>query len=323
MEINTATNYDGVLNLLKPPGMTSHDVVSFLRRQFGIKKIGHAGTLDPQAAGVLPLCLGQGTRLLEYLMDHDKEYLCEMTLGVTTTTQDAWGEAVTCRDYRQVTLEMLQNVLPRFVGEITQTVPAFSAVKVQGVPLYKRARQGVEISPVVRRVKIYHLEIVKFAPPKVTMFIHCGKGTYIRTICHDLGEELGVGAHLSFLLRTRVGSFSLADSLTLEEIALLQEKSLLPIEYCLQGMRQFVLADADLRRIKAGQKVVLPERQKIVKNTGLTARHTPAASQAEADVTEADVAVLDEHGKIQVIASILSENATTILKPKKVLNRDY
>lgn len=317
MEINTAANYDGVLNLLKPPGMTSHDVVSFLRRQFGIKKIGHAGTLDPQAAGVLPLCLGQGTRLLEYLMNHDKEYLCEMTLGITTTTQDAWGEAVTYRGYRQVTLEMLQNALPRFVGEITQQVPSFSAVKVQGVPLYKRARQGAEITPVVRRVKIYHLEIVKFAPPKVTMFIHCGKGTYVRTICHDLGEELGVGAHLSFLLRTRVGSFSLADSLTLEEIASLQEKSLLPLEHCLQGMRKIVLEDADLRRIKTGQKVILPDKQKTVENASLITRHNPAAIHPEADV-----AILDKHGKIQAIASILSENKTNILKPKKVLNRD-
>jgi tRNA pseudouridine55 synthase len=317
MEIIAAANYDGVLNLLKPPGMTSHDVVSFLRRQFGIKKIGHAGTLDPQAAGVLPLCLGQGTRLIEYLMNHDKEYLCEMTLGITTTTQDAWGEAVTCRDYRQVTLEMLQNALPRFVGEITQQVPSFSAVKVQGVPLYKRARQGAEITPVVRRVKIYHLEIVKFAPPKVTMFIHCGKGTYVRTICHDLGEELGVGAHLSFLLRTRVGSFSLADSLTLEEIASLQEKSLLPLEHCLQGMRKIVLEDADLRRIKTGQKVILPDKQKTVENASLITRHNPAAIHPEADV-----AILDKHGKIQAIASILSENKTNILKPKKVLNRD-
>jgi tRNA pseudouridine55 synthase len=303
MEISTATKYDGVLNLLKPPGMTSHDVVSFLRRQFGIKKIGHAGTLDPQAAGVLPLCLGQGTRLIEYLMNHDKEYLCEMTLGITTTTQDAWGEAVTCRDYRQVTLEMLQNILPRFVGEITQIVPSFSAVKVQGVPLYKRARKGLEITPVARQVYIYRLEIVKFTPPKVTMFIHCGKGTYVRTICHDLGKELGVGAHLSFLLRTRVGGFSLSDSLTLEEIASLQEKSLLPLEHCLHGMRKFVLADDDLRRIKTGQKVILPERQKIVK--------TAAIQPAE------DVAILDEHGKIQAIASILSEN-----EPKKILHGD-
>lgn len=317
MEIIAAANYDGVLNLLKPPGMTSHDVVSFLRRQFGIKKIGHAGTLDPQAAGVLPLCLGQGTRLIEYLMNHDKEYLCEMTLGITTTTQDAWGEAVTCRDYRQVTLEMLQNALPRFVGEITQKVPSFSAVKVQGVPLYKRARKGEEITPVVRRVRIFHLEIVKFAPPKVTMLIHCGKGTYVRTICHDLGEELGVGAHLSFLLRTRVGGFSLSDSLTLEEIASLQEKSLLPIEYCLHGMKKIVLADDDLRRIKTGQKVILPEGRKIVENSDVSVGNNTAGIHPEEDV-----AVLDGHGKIQAIASILSKKEIKILKPKKVLIRD-
>lgn len=294
---------DGVINILKPPGMTSHDVVSFLRRQFKIKRIGHAGTLDPQAAGVLPLCLGQATRLVEFLTEHDKEYLCEMTLGITTTTQDAWGEVVERKDCRQITLEMIQQVLPQFSGEITQIVPAYSAVKVQGVPLYKRARLGMKIEPISRQVLIYKLEIIKFESPKLTFLVHCSKGTYVRTICHDLGKALGVGGHLSFLLRTRVGKFALADSLTLEEIAFLQEKSLLPLEHCVQGLAQIVLSDYELIKIKQGQKITITE-------------------STESIYPGADLAVLNGQGKLQAIATVLLVDQKRQLKPQKVFNRE-
>jgi tRNA pseudouridine55 synthase len=294
---------NGVINILKPPGMTSHDVVSFLRRQFKIKKIGHAGTLDPQAAGVLPLCLGQATRLIEFLTDHDKEYLCEMTLGITTTTQDAWGEVVERKDCRQITSEMIKQVLPQFNGKITQLVPAYSAVKVQGVPLYKKARLGMKIEPIARQVLIYKLEIIKFEPPKLTFLVHCSKGTYVRTICHDLGQALGVGGHLSFLLRTRVGKFVLADSLTLEEIAFLQEKSLLPLEYCVQGLAQIVLSDSELIKIKQGQKVTITELTELI---------TPGT----------DLAVLNDQGKLQAVATVLLVEQKKQLQPKKVFNRE-
>ncbi len=294
---------DGVINILKPPGMTSHDVVSFLRRQFKIKRIGHAGTLDPQAAGVLPLCLGQATRLVEFLTEHDKEYLCEMTLGITTTTQDAWGEVVERKNCRQITLEMIQQVLPQFSGEITQIVPAYSAVKVQGVPLYKRARLGMKIEPISRQVLIYKLEIIKFESPKLTFLVHCSKGTYVRTICHDLGKALGVGGHLSFLLRTRVGKFALADSLTLEEIAFLQEKSLLPLEHCVQGLAQIVLSDYELIKIKQGQKITITE-------------------STESIYPGADLAVLNGQGKLQAIATVLLVDQKRQLKPQKVFNRE-
>lgn len=300
---------DGVVNILKPPGMTSHDVVSFLRRQFKIKKIGHAGTLDPQAAGVLPLCIGQGTRLLEYLTDHDKEYLCEMTLGLTTTTQDAWGEVVKCREYRHITLEMVQQNLSRFVGEITQIVPAYSAVKIQGVPLYKRARKGQEITPIMRKVHIYKIELVRFVPPKLAFAIHCSKGTYVRTICHDLGEALGVGGHMSFLLRTRVGEFNLMDSLTLEDVAALQEKSILPLEYCVQGLRKIVLADPEIRKIKLGQKIPYCGQETV-------------GRKDSGEGCEANVAIFDQQGKIQAIASLDSGKNTNEIRPQKVLNRE-
>lgn len=283
--------------------MTSHDVVSFLRRQFKIKRIGHAGTLDPQAAGVLPLCLGQATRLVEFLTEHDKEYLCEMTLGITTTTQDAWGEVVERKNCRQITLEMIQQVLPQFSGEITQIVPAYSAVKVQGVPLYKRARLGMKIEPISRQVLIYKLEIIKFESPKLTFLVHCSKGTYVRTICHDLGKALGVGGHLSFLLRTRVGKFALADSLTLEEIAFLQEKSLLPLEHCVQGLAQIVLSDYELIKIKQGQKITITE-------------------STESIYPGADLAVLNGQGKLQAIATVLLVDQKRQLKPQKVFNRE-
>lgn len=298
---------DGVLNILKPPGMTSHDVVSFLRRQLQTKKVGHAGTLDPQAAGVLAVCVGQGTRLIEYLTEHDKEYLCEMVLGISTTTQDAWGELVSQKDAGHITLAMIEAQLPRFSGTILQTAPAFSAVKVQGVPLYKKARQGQEVTPVVRQVQVHKIEILSFVPPKLMMRIHCSKGTYVRTICHDLGEALQVGGHMSFLLRTRVGAFGLEDSLTLEELASLKEKSLLPLEYCVRDLPQVVLSPPDLARIKRGQKVSLAQ--------------AVADLVVKPDTAARNLAVFDEQGKLQAIAVVIGNKDKTELQPKKVLNR--
>jgi len=153
---------NGVINVLKPPGMTSHDVISFLRRELHEKKIGHAGTLDPQAAGVLPVCVGQATRLVEYLSDATKEYLCHVTFGVTTTTQDAWGEVTSSQRSDDLELERIEEVIPSFLGEITQITPAYSAVKVKGIPLYKLARQGQEIEIIPRQVNIQYIQVGKY-----------------------------------------------------------------------------------------------------------------------------------------------------------------
>jgi tRNA pseudouridine55 synthase len=291
---------DGVLNVLKPSGMTSHDVVSFLRRELKTKKIGHAGTLDPQATGVLPLCVGQATRLVEFIMYQDKEYLCEMTLGITTTTQDAWGEVVEICDFSPLSLEEVKSIIPQLSGTITQTIPAYSAVKVDGIPLYKRTRLGMKTKTLSRQIQVYNIDIIKYEPPRVTFVIKCSKGTYVRTICHDWGQALGVGGHMSFLLRTKVGSFTLNESKTLEEIVALKEKALMPMEICVESLDKIILTEEEIKKIKHGQKLVLPKGAQL----------------------DNKVAVQNNEGKLQAIASLITVDNKVLLKPEKVFNRE-
>jgi len=287
---------DGVLNVLKPPGMTSHDVISFLRRELKMKKIGHAGTLDPQAVGVLPLCVGQATRLIEFLIHQDKEYLCEMTLGITTVTQDAWGEVVQTCDYDPLTLEEVASKIPQFIGTFTQTVPAYSAVKVEGIPLYKRTRLGMKTKTLSRQVLVYNLDLIKYEPPRLTFVIKCSKGTYVRTICHDWGQALGVGGHMSFLLRTKVGSFTLNDSKTLEEIAVLKEKALMPMEIGVESLEKIILTEDEINKIKQGQRLIWPKT-------------APFGNK---------VAIQNNAGKLQAIASIVTADNNVFLNPDSI-----
>lgn len=287
---------NGMINILKPPGMTSHDVVSFLRRVFGLKKIGHGGTLDPQAAGVLPVCLGQATRLLDYLSGKDKEYLCHLTLGTTTTTQDAWGDVVEQKPCSGLTLQDIERAIPAFWGEITQEPPMYSAIKLKGIPLYERARRGESIQVPARKVLIHWLKIIDYRPPVLIFGVRCSKGTYVRTICHDLGQTLGVGGHLSFLLRTRSGNFRLEDSYTLEEVALLKEKTILPPQYCIGDMTALVLEPLTIKLIKHGQEVPF---QGEYPNRG-------------------PMAVLDVHGNLHAIVNLVQHGEQVLLKPKKV-----
>jgi tRNA pseudouridine55 synthase len=210
---------NGIINVLKPPGMTSHDVVSFLRRQFKIKRIGHTGTLDPQAAGVLPVCIGQATRLADFLSAKEKEYMCRMRLGIKTTTQDAWGKVIESTDTSLIQREIIDKSIASLRGCIRQKVPDYSAVKVGGEPLYKKARRGENVKEIIREIYIYKFDLLEYRNNEIALNIHCSKGTYIRTLCSDLGDMLGVGGHMTFLLRTRVGSFQLTESHTLEEIA--------------------------------------------------------------------------------------------------------
>ena len=204
----------GVLNLFKPAGMTSHDVVDAVRRILGVQRVGHTGTLDPQATGVLPICVGRATRIAQYLTQADKEYVMTLRLGITTDTLDAAGKE-TGRAEVQVTRADLEAVLPRFQGEIEQVPPLYSAKKVQGERLYRLARRGqvVERQPV--RVRIHSLEILDFAPPLVKLRTVCSKGTYARSLCDDLGRALGCGGHLQDLVRTRSGRFTLEGIVTL------------------------------------------------------------------------------------------------------------
>ncbi|AAM24612.1 MAG: tRNA pseudouridine synthase B [Caldanaerobacter subterraneus] len=210
---------DGVLNVLKPPGMTSHDVVDFIRKIYGIKKVGHTGTLDPDAAGVLPVCMGRATKFTSYLMEHDKRYRFEITFGFSTDTLDKSGKIVESGPVPLFTLEKLQEVLSQFKGEIQQIPPIYSAKKVKGKKLYEYARKGeeVEIPPI--KVTVYELELIKYdAPHHLLLDVKCSKGTYVRALVRDICKKLEVPGHMSFLIRTEVGDFDIESSYTLEEI---------------------------------------------------------------------------------------------------------
>jgi len=226
---------NGVVNLLKPPGISSHGAVSIVRRILGVRKAGHGGTLDPGAAGVLPVFVGRATRLAAFAQEGDKAYRAEMTLGVETDTQDAAGDVVRVAADFSVPIERLEEAAASFVGEIEQTPPMASAVRVGGRRLYEYARQGVAVDRPPRRVRIYSLEILSVlpsgggkpqAPPprklgpgdRVLLDVRCSKGAYIRTLCADIGAALGCGAHMSFLVRTRAGGLALEDATTIEDL---------------------------------------------------------------------------------------------------------
>ena len=208
----------GLLNINKPGGPTSHDVVQRVRQLTGQRKAGHAGTLDPLATGVLLVCLGQATRLIEYLTPGRKQYRAVIHFGLTTNTLDADGQVIASRDPSHLTETQLRELLPGFLGEIDQIPPLYSALKHQGRPLYKRARAGqtVELQP--RRVTIDSLNWVDWQPPHLTLDITCSAGTYIRALARDLGEAAGVGAHLSALTRIASGNWTLAEAVPLSQL---------------------------------------------------------------------------------------------------------
>ncbi len=240
---------NGILNLMKPPGMTSHDCVAVVRRKSGQKKVGHTGTLDPNACGVLPLCLGQATRVIEYMDSAGKSYRCEALLGIATDTQDIWGTVLEDRRGRVSDLreETVLEALSGFTGPILQTPPAFSAVKVKGRRLYSYARQGIEMEAVPRPVTIHEIRILRYdaSAGRILFDVRCSRGTYVRTLCHDLGRALGTGASMSFLLRTATSGLFLRDSLLLEDLLDMDQETfasvLLPPESGLQGLAKIEL----------------------------------------------------------------------------------
>ena len=211
--------YNGIINIYKEAGFTSHDVVAKLRGILKQKKIGHTGTLDPEAVGVLPVCLGKGTKVCDLLTDKDKVYETVMCLGVVTDTQDMTGEVLE-RHEVNVTREQLEAVLDQFRGEYDQIPPMYSALKVQGKKLYELAREGKVVERKARRIQILGLDLLKIEDDgiHVDMRVHCSKGTYIRTLCHDIGEKLGCGAAMEKLTRTQVGVFEIQDALTLSQV---------------------------------------------------------------------------------------------------------
>src|SRR2546421_4830829 len=209
---------DGAILIDKPAGPTSHDVVDAIRRQFGIKKVGHCGTLDPNATGLLIIVLGRGTKLSEKLMSDDKVYEGTIKLGETTNSYDVDGELVASLPVPPLTLDQLNEAAGAFIGDQMQTPPMVSAVKIDGVPLYKLARKGIEVQREPRLIHIYNFRFSAYAEPAGRFRLACTKGTYVRSIAHDLGQKLGCGAHLATLRRVTSGKFDVADAIRFEEV---------------------------------------------------------------------------------------------------------
>lgn len=255
--------YDGILNLDKPHGLTSHDVVNQVRRLTGVRRVGHAGTLDPLATGVLLVCLGQATRVAEYLMAGPKVYRAHVRLGVVTDTYDAAGQVVAEAPV-EVTRAQVEEVLARFLGQIEQTPPMYSAVKQGGVPLYRLARRGVAVKRAPRLVEITRLELTVWEPPELTLEIACSSGTYVRALAHDLGQALGCGAHLTGLVRVASGSFRLEEATPLEAFAQAAAEGrwtalLHPIEAALSRFPPLRLDEEATQRLRLGQAIALAD----------------------------------------------------------------
>lgn len=214
----------GVLNIKKDKGWTSHDVVARLRRLFNGQRIGHAGTLDPAATGVLPVLVGKGTKIAEYLVAWDKEYRAVLRLGETTDTQDATGTVLEKRSVGRISSEAIHRAVTGFQGLVRQIPPMYSAVKVKGTPLYKAARAGRTVAREAREVEVRHIDVIGVDGPDVWLRVVCSKGTYVRTLCADIGESLGVGGHLRELERRRVGPLELDKALSVEEISVRHAK---------------------------------------------------------------------------------------------------
>lgn len=221
---------DGIINIYKKRGFTSHDVVAKARGILKERRIGHTGTLDPEAEGVLPLCIGKATKATPYLENATKWYEAEVILGQITTTEDTTGEIVETREVN-VTKEQIEKVVASFVGTYFQTPPMYSAIKVNGVRLYELARKGIEVERASREVTIYECKIVEWLDKKrFKIKVHCSKGTYIRTLCTDIGKKLGCGACMGYLLRTQVDHFKLENSITLEMLEDYKTEYLYPLE---------------------------------------------------------------------------------------------
>lgn len=248
---------DGILNVLKPPGMTSHDVVAYLRRLLKTKKVGHGGTLDPDAAGVLPVFIGTATRLLEFAVAGDKQYLVEMTLGCQTDTGDDSGAVIKQMPVPVLDSEKISAVLQQFTGQIMQTPPMYSALKVDGRKLYELARKGIEVERKARPIHIYRLELLHMTPDTLTLAVDCSKGTYIRVLVEDIAKALGTCATMSFLLRTKVGGFSAAFAHTLQEIAEAPESCLADPLQAVSQLPRLMLTGRQAARVTSGVRTTV------------------------------------------------------------------
>ncbi|HZA20377.1 MAG TPA: tRNA pseudouridine(55) synthase TruB [Actinomycetota bacterium] len=245
------TAVDGVLVIDKPPGITSHDVVDEVRRRLATKKVGHGGTLDPEATGILMVGVGRATRFLEYSQRAPKRYTAVGVFGITTSTQDASGEIIEVRP-AEITRADVERVAGGFVGEIDQVPPMVSAVKIGGERLYKKARRGEEVERAARRVTIHELTVTDFDPdgPRATFDVLCSSGTYVRTLVNDLGEALGCGAHLESLRRVAAGGFSIDEAIALEEVT---PGSLRPLADAVRDLPAIHVTEEDAERVGHGR----------------------------------------------------------------------
>lgn len=294
---------DGILNIYKEKGFTSHDVVAVVRKTLNQKKVGHTGTLDPEAEGVLPVCLGRATKLADYIMNGRKTYIGELTLGVGTTTQDHTGEVLFRRPVA-ASLSDLEEAAAAFTGEMDQTPPMYSALKVDGKKLYELARQGKEVERKPRKIQIYGIRVLSYAAPKAVLEVQCSKGTYIRTLFADIGERLGCGGHMSALTRTATGRFTLENAIRLSELKALVQAgraadAVLTMELALEGF---------------GRVTVAPRAQKYLVNGGRIRREY--FLNAEGDLSPGKiVAAYDHTGKLTGLFQITDDG----MKPIKML----
>ncbi len=259
-DIDVKNAISGVLVVDKPVGMTSHDVVQVIRKGTNIRRAGHTGTLDPRASGVLVILIGPAVRLSEYVSASDKRYQAVLRLGTTTDTYDAEGEILRSRPVEHITEEQFQQELQGFVGEIEQVPPPYSAVKVHGRKAYEMAREGEEVDLAPRKIKVYNLDLLEWAPPEAVIDVYCSSGTYVRSLAHDLGEKLGCGAHLVGLRRTKSGRFTLRDAVSLRKLREAFENNtwyqyLIPAAEALSDWPAVELSEEEVDLIRHGHRI--------------------------------------------------------------------
>ena len=299
---------DGIFNIYKEKGFTSHDVVAIVRRTIHMKKVGHTGTLDPDAEGVLPVCVGKATKLSDVIMDGRKSYRAMLRLGMTTTTEDASGEVLETKevDFNE---DKIREVVASFIGRLEQVPPMYSAVKVNGKKLYELAREGKEIERKSRTIEVYDIRIRQFLPPdRVEIDVDCSKGTYIRTLCSDIGKALGCGGHMAELLRTRTGAFSLENAIRLDELKALAEQE--KVETVLLTMEE---ALEDFPVVKVSEK-----SQKFLYNGGKIQERF--LTEKPAVLTEGEIVVTyDYENNLVGLYEIKKEENNFYIKPYKML----
>lgn len=309
---------NGILNVLKPAGMTSFDVVAWLRKVTKIKKIGHTGTLDPMACGVLPVCIGNATKTIEYLVEKDKIYRAELSLGTVTDTQDSYGSVLSAV-VPDVSDHEIYEAIKKFRGKLLQVPPMYSALKIGGRKLCDLARQGITLEREPREIEIYSIDIIHINRSngiKILFDVHCSKGTYIRTLCADLGQALGCGGHMSFLLRKKAGVFDSENSFTIEEIEGLAAKGelagiLAGVDSAFEKFGSIVLGQNELKKFLNGIHVDLTDSGRINRSDG--------ANNVESLDNEL-LRVYNETGGLIALGELINISGNMKLKSKKQFN---